>query len=216
MMEAYNLMDPFVVDSVLELAVFFGYWDKFQLEKVLDGLKEAEVSAEESGNPLERLTIRSYMMEILALIEDGTTKTSRLSFLEESLQHIEGVEKCDPTDQTINHLKTECLAGLASLHRIFVGNSPIRFNPRHQLARHFMEKAICDELDDFWGTDPTNILWKMEQLLEWHIEASDHVQVEDMRRRRDNALRLLLRLEGGLIGEDASIINDVDSLRPAV
>jgi hypothetical protein len=89
MMEAYNLMDPFVVDSVLELAVLFGYGDKFQLERVLDGLKEAEVSAEESGNPLER---RSYIMEILALIEDGTTKTSRLSFLRKAYSISRGLK----------------------------------------------------------------------------------------------------------------------------
>ena len=37
-----------------------------------------------------------------------------------------------------------------------------------------------------------------------------------MRRRRDNALGLLLKLEGGLIGDDDSIVNDVDSLRPTV
>jgi hypothetical protein len=56
----------------------------------------------------------------------------------------------------------------------------------------------------------------MDQLLEWHIEASDRIQVEDMRRRQGNALRLLLKLERGLIGDDSSIINNIDSLRPAV
>jgi hypothetical protein len=51
--------------------VFFGYEDKRQLKKALDGLKEAEVAAKASDNLLERPKIRSYIMEILALIEDG-------------------------------------------------------------------------------------------------------------------------------------------------
>ena len=158
MIKTSNMIDPFVVDSVLELTVFFGNADKFQLQKVLDGLKEAEVTAKASDNPLEQLTIRSYIIEILAIIEDGIIKTSRLLFLEESLQHIEAVEKYNPTSERINNLKTRCLTSLASLYHIFYRNSSVIFNPRYELTRHFIERAICDELVDYWATDLTNIL----------------------------------------------------------
>ncbi|CZR66804.1 uncharacterized protein PAC_16705 [Phialocephala subalpina] len=213
---AYNLMDPYVVDSVLDLAVFFGYRGKYQLEKVLDGLKVAETTAKTSKNPVERLVVRSYIEEILALIEDGTTKTSRLLFLEECLQHLEAAALCDPTNPRINNLKAYCLASLALLHRIFCENSPTTFNPRYELARHFMERAICGGLDDFGVTNLTDILLMMERLLDWHVEAGDSLRVEDMRRRRDNALRLLQKLEEGVMDDDDSIISDIDSLRPSV
>jgi hypothetical protein len=205
MIGAYNLTHPLVVGSVLGLA-FSGYKDRFQLEKVLDGLKEAEVSAEESGNFLERLAIRSSIMNILVVIEIGTTKTSQFSFLEEKLQHIESVKKCDPTNQRINRWKTECLASLALLHRFFVANSPIRFNPRHQLARHFMERAICNQVAGFGAINLTGVIWKMDILLKWHIEAGDHARVEDMRRRQDNALQLLLKSEQRLMDDDVQLL----------